>query len=221
MNASHTAAPEREPSLAGLTGDSVDPELLALPDPPRQERRATMVLLALAAMASLAMVGALSREAAYAFSPQRAVSIGDLREAPISAFSANAFVEGGAMLAGASAIRYEHAFESDTYRLAPVAGRDTVWVEVRVPAGEEGSRYVPATRFEGRLIPFDKSGLRHRGLAGSVHDLTGRAVPEGAWLLVDGQTPRAARSVGALAILFLVFAAWNLGTLFRLARKLK
>ncbi len=217
-HASNPVVTEVEPALAS---DAVDPELVGLPDPPRHERRTTIGLLAVAAVASLAMVGALSRDASYALSPSRAVALGDLRTAPAESLRGNAFVEGQAMLAGGAAIRYEHPFERDSYRLAPVSGRDNVWVEARVPVGEEGARYVPATQFKGRLIPFEKAGLRHRGLVASVKSLTGQAVPEGAWLLVDGQAPGDARGVAALMGLFLLFAAWNVATIAKLARKLQ
>ncbi len=205
-------APERE---------QVDPELLQLPDPPRKDRRTTMVLLAVAACASLAMVGALSRDATYALAAPAPIALGDLQTAPASAFAPNAYVEGEARLGGAAALRYEHPFESDTYRIAPVGGRSDVWVEVRVPAGEESSRYVPATKFVGRLIPFEQAGLRHRGISSSVESLTGQAVPPGAWLLVDGQAPGDSRGIVALCAMFLGFAIWNILTLLKLRRKVK
>ena len=199
--------------------EKVDPELLELPDPPRQERRTTTILLAVVAAASLAMVGALSRDAAYSLAPATPTELGDLQTASATSFAANSFVQGEARLGGVGALRYEHPFESDTYRIAPVAGRTDVWVEVRVPAGEESSRYVPATKFEGRLIPFDQGGLRHRGIVDSVQSLTGQSVPKNAWLLVDGQAPSDSRGIVALCAMFLGFAVWNVLTLLKLRRK--
>ena len=215
---SQPASTELDPTLER---EEIDPELLQLPDPPRKERRTTMALLALAAVASMAMVAALSRDAAYSLSPATPTDLGDLRTTPASALAANSYVEGEALLGGAGAIRYEHPFESDTYRVAPVAGRPDVWVEVRVPAGEESSRYVPGTKFKGRLIPFNAAGLRHRGLRSSVESLTGQAVSDGAWLMVDGQAPGDARGIVALVLMFLGFAIWNVLTIFKLARKVK
>lgn len=205
-------APERE---------QVDPELLELPDPPRKERRTTTVLLAVVAAASLAMVGALSRDATYALATPTPAELGDLQTASSTTFAPNSYVQGEGRLGGAGALRYEHPFESDTYRLAPVAGRTDVWVEVRVPAGEESSRYVPGTKFQGRLIPFDQGGLRHRGISSSVESLTGQAVPKDAWLLVDGQAPNDSRGIVALCMMFLGFAVWNVLTLLKLRRKVK
>jgi len=199
--------------------EKVDPELLELPDPPRQERRTTTALLAVVAAASLAMVGALSRDAAYSLASPTPIELGDLQTAAAASFGANSFVQGEARLGGVGALRYEHPFESDTYRLAPVAGRNDVWVEIRVPAGEESARYVPGTKFEGRLIPFEQGGLRHRGIADSVQSLTNQAVPQNAWLLVDGQTPSDSRGIVALCVMFLGFAVWNLLTLLKLRRK--
>jgi len=173
--------------------EKVDPELLELPDPPRQERRTTTALLAVVAAASLAMVGALSRDAAYSLASPTPIELGDLQTAAAASFGANSFVQGEARLGGVGALRYEHPFESDTYRLAPVAGRNDVWVE--------------------------QGGLRHRGIADSVQSLTNQAVPQNAWLLVDGQTPSDSRGIVALCVMFLGFAVWNLLTLLKLRRK--
>jgi hypothetical protein len=216
---------QRGPSSAdfaeGPARDDVDPELLALPDPPRRERTFTVLLLALTALASVAMVLALRVDAAYAFRSPTPTDLGDLRTAPAASFEANRLVHAEAMLGAAGAIRYEHPFEGDSYRVSPVAGRHDVWVEVRVPAGAENARYVPKGSFTGRLVPLDSAGPRHRGLAASVASATGEAVPEGAWLLVDGEQPADAKWAVALVALFAGFALWNGVAIARLVRRVR
>ncbi len=209
------------PSSAPLPADAVDPDLASLPEPPRGERRATLALLGITAMASLAMTLTLARDAAYAFASADVAEVGDLRTAAPSSLAPDSFVRGHGMLGAAGSIRFERAFESDTFRLAPVAGRPDVWVELRVPAGVDPGRYVPPTSFEGHLVHFDGAGTRHRGLGGSVKALTGQTVAPGAWLLVDGETPANARWAVALVVLFAGFAAWNAVAIGRLVRKVK
>jgi hypothetical protein len=210
-------APPRSPS--GEDVDPFDPELLALPDPPKGERRMTLLVLLVTAIASVAMVFALRRDAAYAFASDSASDLGDLVHAPADAFEVNRFVRGHAALGAAGAIRYERAFEADSYRVWPLAGRPDVYVETRIPSGEENARYVPKTAFAGRLISFDTAGPRHRGLAHAIENATGAPVPPHAWLLIDGQKPTDSRWTVALVALFAAFAAWNLATIARFLRK--
>jgi hypothetical protein len=215
------------PSFPGLgERDEADPELSSLPEPPRTERRATLLLLAITALASAAMVLLLGRDAAYAFASVEgdggaAVQLGDLRTVSAARLASNTYTQGEAMLGGASAIRFRRSFESDSFRLAPVAGRPDVWVELRVPEGTDPERFVPPTRFAGRLVPFEAAGPRHRGLARSVHELTGQSVPPGAWLLVDGESPAQARWALVLVTLFAGFAVWNAVTIARLVKRVK
>ncbi|HEY1955273.1 MAG TPA: hypothetical protein VGH28_06665 [Polyangiaceae bacterium] len=201
--------------------EEVDPELLQLPDPPRGERRSTLVLLAIAAVASAAMALSLTRDAAYALRATSATDLGDLGTAPSSTFVSNSYVEGHGRLGGAGQIRYERPFEGDSYRIAPVAGRPDVWVEFRVPAGAESNRFVPKTDFSGRLVRFADAGLRHRGLRSAIADRTGQRVPPDAYLLVDGQAPDGARAFAMLWLMFVAFALWNVATIVRLVRKVK
>lgn len=203
-------APDRE---------EVDPELMELPDPPKGERRLTLVLLLVTALAALAMVTSLRHDAAYAFAKAASADLGDLRTTEAGSFKANTYAMGRGMLASSQALRYERPFESDTYRIAPVAGRPNVWVEVRVPAGQEGSRYVPKETFSGRLIPFSSTGPRHRGLRSAITGETGLVIADDAWLVVDGEAPTNSRWAVALVALFSAFALWNLIAFFRLARR--
>lgn len=208
-----------DPSLADAP-DAVDPELLELPDPPRKERNLTVAVLVITALASLAMCAALARDAAYAFAPSSSVDLGNLNSAPASAFGENVLVRGEGFVGAAGGIRYERPFEPDSYRLVPLAGRGQggadLWIEMRVPSGQETGRFVPPSQFEGRLVRFDRAGLRHRGLRG-VAD----AVPDNAWLLVDGETPDRSRWAVTLLALFFGFAVWNVIGISRLLRKVR
>jgi len=199
--------------------EAVDPELLELPDPPKKERTLTVALLVFTALASLAMVFALRRDAAFAFSEATPRSLGDLGSAPAEAFVENAYVQGSAMLGAARAIRYERPLVSDSFRLMPVAGRPNVWAEVRVPAGAENIRYVPPGQVTGRLVKFESAGPKHRGLAAAVQDATGQKVPDNAWLLVEGEAPGGSRWAVALVLMFLGFAVWNLTATAKLVRR--
>jgi hypothetical protein len=203
----------------------VDPELLALPDPPRTSRTLTVLLLALATAASLAMAGALRRDVAYAFGADSPVNVGDLGTASDDALAASegALVRADGTLGAAGGIRYERPFVADTFRMLPVLGRagHTMWVEVRVPAGQESGRWEPPHAFIGRLVRFDAAGPRHRGLRGAIEDVTHEAVPAGAWLLVDGEDPAHARWSIVLTVLFLGFAAWNVASIARILRRVR
>jgi hypothetical protein len=217
-----TTASDKPLQIGGIgEEDGLDPELASLPDPPRRERRGTLLVLAVTAVASLAMVASLARDAAYAFAAPSALDLGELKSAPISAFGPNAFIQARGLLAAAGAIRYERPLAADSFRVAPVAGRPDVYVEVRVPAGEESSRFVPPSDFRGRLVRFDDAGPRHRGLRRAIAERTGTPVPAGAWLIVNGEAPDHARWAVALVALFAAFALWNAAALARLTRKVR
>ena len=220
MGSKSVSYPDVNERLTGAREkEELDPELLELPDPPRGERTLTLVLLAVTAVASLAMSVLLLRDAAYAFAPRDAAPMGELFTAapatvgPGGTSGHNRLVSAQGLLGATGAVRYERPFERDSYRLAPVAGREDLWVEIRVPAGEENVRFVPPSTFYGRLVRFDAVGPRHRALRDRV--------PEGAWLIVDGETPERARWTVALVVLFLGFAVWNVLAFARLVRKVR
>jgi hypothetical protein len=204
-----------------LDAAGVDPELVALPAPPRRERTFTVVLMALTAVAALAMAFALRGEASYALRPGQPADLGELAATTPGAELANRYVRGAGLLGTTGAIKYGRAAESDSFRLAPIAGNPGVWVEIRVPEGFEGPRFVPPSSFAGRLVPFDQAGIRHLGLADSVRAQTDQRVPPGAWLLIDGASPRASRWAFALALLFVGFAAWNAVGIARVLRRVE
>jgi hypothetical protein len=226
-------APAISPTLPGLSphfgggldeaAEEVDPELLVLPSPPRRDRTLAVVVLAVAAAAALAMAAALRGDVAYALSRHTPASLGDLRTATAEALaeSENRYVRAEGMLGVAGGIRYEHLFVEDTFRTLPVAGRSSVWVDLRVPAGQENGRWEPPASLSGRLVRFDEAGPRHRGLEAAIAQSTQVPVPGGAWLLVDGEAPQDARWAVVLAALFVGCAAWNAIAIGRILRKVR
>jgi hypothetical protein len=198
-----------------------DPDLLALPAPPKRERTTAVILMLITVVAATWMAIALLGEARYALSPGRPLDVGDLASLRPTEDMANRYIHATGLLGTQGAIRYGRAAESDSFRLAPVAGNPGIWVEIRVPEGFEGPRYVPPTSFAGRLVPFAKAGLRHSGLSASVQEQSQQSIPDGAWLLIDGGSPRASRWAVALAALFLGFAAWNAAGVARVLRRVR
>jgi hypothetical protein len=200
----------------------LDPELVALPDPPRQQRGLTLFVLGLAAAAALGMVFALRYDVAYSLARAAPANVGDLRMASAEGLTAfeNHLVHAEARLGAAGGIRYERLWSADTFRTVPVAGRRDLWVEVHVPAGQESGRWEPPRSFTGRLVRFDAGGPRHRGLASAIERTTHERLPSGAWLLVDGEDPAHAHWALILAATFLGFAAWHLTAIVRMLRKL-
>ncbi len=198
-----------------------DPELLALPAPPRHERRLTVALMVLVSLASCWLLWALRGEVTYAFSPSAPTELGDLTRVVPEASNANRYVRASGLLAAAKSIRYERPMEGDSFRLAPLAGNPKVWVEIRVPEGMEGPRFTPPTSFVGRLVPFAEAGIRHRGLRASLDRADAGTVPEGSWLLIDGGSPRASRWAVALGALLLYFLVWNGVGVAQLVRRVR
>lgn len=198
-----------------------DPELQALPGPPRRERTLAAGLMIVTALASLAMCWALRSEVLYATSKPVPVAVGDLATVDLSTVRPDQYVEAKGLLGSAGAVRYSRPFEGDSFRLHPIGGNNQVWVEIRVPEGMEGPRFVPPGSFTGRLVPFSQAGLRHSGIANSVARETPKSVPSEAWLLIDGASPRASRWAVALFALFGFFAVWNVVNVVRILRPIR
>ncbi len=181
----------------------------------------TLLVFVLAAASALAMAFALRYDVSYACARHAAASLGDLRVVSASALAprANSLVHADALLGAAGGIRYERLFSGDTFRALPVAGRRDIWVEVRVPAGEESGRWQPPRSFTGRLVRLDSAGLRRRGLARAIEEAGGERLPRDAWLLVEDEEPSDAMWALVLASTFVGFALWNIAAIAKMLRR--
>jgi hypothetical protein len=217
--------PQAQPG-SEVAAHELDPDLVSLPGPPRRERTLTVAILVLAAAGALAMTWCLRWDVAYglrAGTPLNLGDLGDVRSVTPAALEAseNRFVRADVLLGAAGGIRYERPFVSDSFRALPVLGRTDLWVDVRVPEGEESGRWEPPRGVAGRLVRFGAAGPRHRGLAAAIAEATRARVPEPAWLLVDAEEPRSERWALVLALTLLVFAGWNVAAVARLVRKVR
>jgi len=199
----------------------IDPELVALPGPPRQERTISLLLMALTGLLAAFMTIALAGDVKYAFAGAAPEEVGDLsRFAPAKGLS-NTFVRANGVLRAESGIRYHRPLETDAFQLVPVAGNDRVWVELRIPAvapNTSSPRPAPPVTFVGRLLPMRDVAFDWGGLRRSLSATTGTPIPADAWVLVDGATPVSSQWTVALAALLVLFAAYNLVTIARILR---
>jgi hypothetical protein len=218
--ARHTSS-SPSPELSAPLESPVDPELIELPRPPRLERFVSVALMiATAVLAGVLGVG-LSGDVRYALASSEPDDIGDLAHWVPQADMSNRFVRATGRLASAGAIRYDRPLERDSFRLAPVAGNDKMWVEMRVPDGAGSGPFVPPTTLVGRLVPLQGAAFRYRGLGRSVQEVTGATLAPDAWVLVDGATPTSSRWTVALAALLLAFAGYSLLTIARIVRPVR
>jgi hypothetical protein len=211
---------ENRPSSELLAGSDplIDPELVALPGPPRQERTISLLLMAVTGLLAALMAVALAGDVKYAFAGAAPEDVGELsRLAPDEARS-NTFVRADGALRAADAIRYRRPLEGDAFQLVPVSGNARVWVELRIPETAPNGASAPPVTFVGRLLPVGDIAFRWGGLRRSLSASAGVPIPPDAWVLVDGATPVSAQWTVALAALLVLFAAYNVVTIARILR---
>jgi hypothetical protein len=197
----------------------VDPELVALPRPPRQERTLSLLLMALTGLIAVFLTVALSGDVKYALAGDVPEAVGALSTLVPAAAMSNRFVRAEATLRAEGAVRYRRPLENDSFQLVPVSGNDRVWVELRVPPVPANVSSAPPVTFVGRLMPIQSIAFGFGGLRRSMN--TGASIPDDAWVLVDGATPVASHWTVGLAALLALFAAYNLVMIARILRPLR
>jgi hypothetical protein len=198
-----------------------DDDLGELPAPRHPFRRLTFATMVGTALFALLLIFALRREVVYSLKTGAPIDLGELTQLTPSAGLSNSWVRGEASLQTDGAVRYKRPLDRDTYRLVRVEGNSRLWVQVRVPfdpSDPEGAHFVPPTSFVGRMIPAERAGLRHSALAAALAESGRGKFAEGAWLLIDGESPASTRWTLGLVVLFVLFALFNVAGVIRLAR---
>lgn len=208
-------------SKAPPASSGTDLELADLPEPRRPWRRATFAAMALVSLISLGLSVNLVPDLVFALNPSPPVELNDLERFRPQSELHNRLVHGEATLSADRAIRYERPMEPDSYRLAEVVGNPQLWVQVRVPAGDEGPHFVPPTSFVGRLVRAHDVSIRQQGLSEAVAQAGLGKLDADTWILIDGEAPQTMRWVFGLLALLLAFAIFNVVGILRLARPIR
>jgi len=212
------------------TSEPVDDEqdLAELPRPRRVMRTVTVVIMVVTALLASWLATSLWPEASYALRAPAAQDLGVLPAADLAAHDGG-FVRGYVKLDGVPTASYRRPLESGTYRVGlaappPAAGVDEgaprrVWVIYRVPASEEGPRFVPPKLVAGRLARVRDLGVRFQGVTGVLAQAGGVQAED--WVLVDSETPSAVGWVLGLEVLLLLFVAFNVVSVARVLRPVR
>jgi len=211
---------EQAPTPPPAPGEP-DAELEALPPPRRPWRKLTLTVMSIALISSIALLASLRGELAFSFGGGTPRGIGELSAFKPGASDANTWVRGEGALEIGGAIAYRRPLESDSYRLSRVSGSPALWVQVRVPRDDDDpdhKRFVPPSSFVGRLVPVGRGGVRLSQLGSAIAEAGRPALPDSAWLLIDGEAPATTRWTLGVAMLLVGFAVFNLFGLLRLLR---
>lgn len=199
---------------------TTDHDLAALPAPRRPFRRFTLALMGFTALFALHLALGLRGELVYSIRGGTPHDIGELSRLDPAKREPNTWVRAEGGLSSTEVVRYARPLESGAYRLAPIDGNRSIWVELRVPVDTDGEHFVAPGSFVGRLVPARDAGLRYRALSDAAAD-AGHPLPPDAWLLIDGESPAGTRWVLGLEVLLIGFAAFNALGLLRLARPIR
>ncbi|MDB4976128.1 MAG: hypothetical protein JWN48_4469 [Myxococcaceae bacterium] len=157
-----TQLPPRQvpPGAPVLEPDALDPELLAINAPPQVQRVAALTIMAAAVVCAMALLISLRSDMTYVFSRTQPTDLGQVREIEPSTLVANSYVRIRGMPTVGHAIGFTRGFGT-RYRVFPLAGQRTVYVQIEDTGGESFVR----TEYSGRLVTFDGMGGRYAELA--------------------------------------------------------
>ena len=198
-----------------MQDETVDPELLMLPEPPRGRRVLTLVMMALVVVLAATLALSLRHEISFFFSDPQTIELGDVTELDPAELRSNSMVrvEGTPMLS--RAIRYRRVLTGAEHVLFPLAGQRTVYVQV--DAQGDLARH----EFSGRLVTFGQLGGRVGAAARYLDRDMGLPVTSESFLLIADEGPGSSAWAVLLALLCLLAIVVDVFLFLRWFRPIK
>jgi hypothetical protein len=192
-----------------------------LPRPARWPRHLALGLLVLTAVLCGLIGWSTWGEAFYALTKPRPVDIGALTSLDLGKSPPRSYVRGYGVLEPRPTVQYRRLWDEDRFVLAPVAGKPGLWVEHRIPPSLAGPRFVPPTRFAGRLVPASELGAGYWGIGSALRKAGAGSAQGPVWVLLDGTDPEGSRWAFGLLALMVGSLGWALWGIRRLTRRIK
>ena len=177
------------PGLEATAKAQLDPELLALPAPPRGRRLLAMVLMAAVVGLALGLISSVRSDIAYALRSDRAEPLGSAIQLNPSNLPSNEYVvvSGTPMLSGM--VRFNSGLLGTEYVVFPLAGQRNVFVQVPAESLRD-PRTAASTQFAGRMVRFGELGGRFRVVREFLARRMGMPVSAETSLVVADDPPR-------------------------------
>jgi hypothetical protein len=200
---------------ASLSRDEVDPELLALPAPPRGRRLGTLALMALVVVAAMALAVSLRHDLAYFFASSTTIDLGDVTGVDPAQLEPNSYVRitGTPMIS--KAVRYRRPIGGARYAVFPLAGQRTIYVQV-----EDRPDAIAHGEFSGRLVTFSQLGSRMTSVRDYLDEDMALPVSGESFLILADESPGSYGWALLLAALCALFVAIDVVLLLRWFRPL-
>lgn len=200
-----------------IAPDAVDPDLLALPAPPRGQRLMAMTLMAAVMVGSVALIGQIRGDIAYFFAADTVIDLGTARLAKPADMPTNAFVRvlGTPMLS--KMVKFTQPLTGSEQVVFPLAGQRHLFVQVPlddINDPDKGAR----GEFFGRLVTFGQLRGRMVSVQGYLHDAMDMPVTAESFVLIADEGPESylwAPLLAALCLGFIVLTSWMLLRWFR------
>ncbi|MDB4985366.1 MAG: hypothetical protein JWN04_544 [Myxococcaceae bacterium] len=183
-----TQLPPRQGSAGtpALEPEALDPELLAINAPPQAQRVAALTIMAAAVVCAMALLVSLRGDMAYSFSRTQPLDLAQVREIEPSKLVANSYVRITGLPTVGHSIGFTRGFGT-RYRVFPLAGQRTIYVQVQDTGGESFVR----SEYAGRLVTFDGMGGRYAELARVMSRDAGLPVTSESFVLLADEPPGA------------------------------
>lgn len=219
MTETTQAADPTSVASAVRSPDAVDPELLALPAPPRGGRLLAMTLMAAVMVGSGALIAQIRADIAYFFAADTVTDLGQARLSETADLPANAFVRvrGTPMLS--KMVKYTVPLTGAEHAVFPLVGQRHLFVQVPfddLSDPERGTR----GEFFGRLVTFGELRGRMGTVQGYLHDAMDLPVTAESFVLIADEAPESYLWAPVLALLCLAFIALTLWMMLRWFRPL-
>jgi hypothetical protein len=210
------------PQALGAVPEAVDPDLVALPAPPRGRRILVMAVMALVVACSFGLLMSLRLDVGYFFSNRTPIVLGEVTELAPAEVEPNRYVQVSGTPMASATVRFSRLAPGTTYLVFPLAGQQQRSIFVQVPLeSPDAMRDFARRDFAGRVVTFGQLGGRFRPVRNYMKDVMGLSVSSESLLVLADEAPGSYGWALALSALCLVFIGVNLFMLLRWFRPLR